>query len=233
MSTFTFKEFEIYQANSALKVGTDAMVLGAFVDVSNKKKCLDIGAGTGVLSLMVAQKNLFIQVKAIEIDPASTIDLLFNFKHSKWQNRLVGECQDFLTLDTSEKFDLIITNPPYYETKNLNSRQNIAQAKHEGSLPFNLLFQQVRELLMEEGTFWMILPAENALKWNRFAEKLGLFCKEEISIFGKPGNLKRKILAFSKIKQEKKEINLIIRDYSNQYTNEYKALTKKFHSKEL
>lgn len=233
MSSFSFKHFSVEQSNSALKVGTDAMVLGAFIDTENANNSLDIGSGTGVLSLMIAQKNPTIHVTAIEIDELSCLDCLRNFLNSPWNNRLSLLNSNFLTENFSGAFDLIFSNPPFYENSLINSDTRKAKAKHESHLSFYLLFEKVSKILSEIGNFWIIMPCENANKWIENASEYRLYCIQKINIFAKPNSMKRTILVFSKIKSEMLLSDFIIRNNDNSYSDDYIQLTKEFHSKVL
>jgi tRNA1Val (adenine37-N6)-methyltransferase len=233
MSSFSFKEFTIYQENSALKVGTDAMLLGALVECESHFNCLDIGAGTGVLSLMVAQKNPEIEIDAIEIDTLSFIDLEHNFKFSNWNNRLHGICEDFLSFESNKKYDLIVSNPPFYETTFQNEKSQVAIAKHEANLPFDQLFNKVHSMLTENGKFWIILPTENKEKWKEFCLKLELFCIKEIILFAKPSKSKRTVLVFSKMHIQTEKLSFLIRNEDNTYSDAYRELTIDFHNKQI
>ena len=112
MSTFYFKEFKINQKDASMKVGTDAMVLGALIDSKQKQKGLDIGTGTGVLSLMVAQKNKYLAIDAIDIDKDNISIAKENFENSKFENTFETINKDFLNFKSSIKYDLIFSNPP-------------------------------------------------------------------------------------------------------------------------
>lgn len=233
MSSFSFKEFTIVQNHSALKVGGDAMILGAFINCDKASNCLDIGAGTGVLSLMIAQRNSTVKIDAIEIDADSVIDLKTNFKSSKWMDRLSIVYDDFLTFSFNIRYDLIVSNPPFYETTNRSVKENIARAKHNSSLPFEYLFTKVEKLLTDDGRFYIILPNENANKWIEFAKKMKLNCIKQILILAKENKPKRSILCFSKEDVFFDDNILIVRNEDNTYTEEYKKLTQDFHSKRL
>jgi tRNA1Val (adenine37-N6)-methyltransferase len=208
---FHFKHFSIQQENSALKVGTDAMLLGAFVSSENAKSCLDIGAGTGVISLMLAQKNPTLEVTAIEIDAASVIDC--------WP--------------TEQQFDLIVSNPPFYQNSLLSNNALKAQSKHAVFLPFDQLFEKVTRLLVENGVFWMIIPIEDLHFVCQLALLNNLFCCQQIIIEAKPGKNVRAILAFRKNEQHLIVQTICIRAENGNYTSQYIELTKEFHSKNL
>ncbi len=233
MSLFHFKEFSIQQDVSAMKVGTDAMILGSLVDANLKVNGLDIGTGTGVLSLMLAQKNKNICINAIEIDVESAKEAELNFQNSSWSNRLRIVHADFRTFFTEIQFDLIISNPPYFENGILNESIRKANSRHEDSLPLQELFQKVAEMLAANGHFWLILPFETAAKWKMKATELKLSCEKEIIIFGKPNLPKRIVLCFSKVGVECEKSSVLIRTENNEYSNEYKELTVDFHGVKL
>lgn len=233
MSVFKFKEFSIIQDRSAMKVGTDAMILGSLVSTDLKGKCLEIGTGTGVISLMIAQRSPELRITTLEIDSESLEEAIQNFQNSPWKDRVEGVLCDFLEYSTSERFDLIVSNPPYFENGLLNESKRKASSRHEASLPLINLFQKSKELLTKKGEFVLILPAQSASKWIDNALKMNLYCFKEITIYGKPNLPKRAILFFTKENKEIIREELIIRNLDNTYTDEYKKLTIDFHGVEL
>lgn len=228
---FQFKHFSISQSNSALKVGTDAMVLGALVETTNEKSVLDIGTGTGVLALMLAQKNPTILVDAIEIDAASCIDASLNFENSKWKDRLSLIEGDFLTHSFKNKYDLIISNPPFYVDglESPNGRTN--QAKHANELNFETLFNCVSQLLSSGGTFWLIYPFENHSLVEEIASENELYPSKLIEIHGKPSRPTRMIASYKKVTMLVKKETFLIRDEAGNYSPGYIEATREFHSK--
>lgn len=216
-----------------MKVGTDAMVLGALIETEGKQFGLDIGTGTGVLSLMVAQRNPNIQMQAIEIDHESAVEASQNFQNSPWSSRLTVIEQDFRVFDCLKKFDLIISNPPYFENGLLNESTRKAKTRHEESLPLIELFEKVSLFLTPEGCFWLILPHETASKWKKTAENLQFYCAQEITIYGKPNLPKRMVFCFSKAKLPIEEKSVVIRNGDNSYSEEYKKITMDFHGTTL
>ena len=233
MSVFRFKEFSVIQDRSAMKVGTDAMLLGSFIESNQKGNCLEIGTGTGVISLMIVQRSPEIKITALDIDFESIEEAIQNFTNSPWKDRIEGVLGDFLDFSTSEKFDLIVSNPPYFENGLLNESKRKASTRHEASLPLIHLFEKSMNLLTEKGVFVLIIPAQSAQKWIDNALKMNLFCFKEITIFGKSNLHKRSILFFSKENKEIIREELIIRNSDNTYTEEYKRLTIDFHGVEL
>lgn len=233
MSTFHFKQFTIQQSNSALKVGTDAMLLGAFLDENTSESILDIGTGTGVLSLMAKQKNPKAIVTAIDIDDNSLIDCVHNFKNSKWKEELICLKKDFNDLDTTTKYDSIICNPPFYENSLLSNFKKNNVAKHTIDFSLENLFSKVQSLLTPNGQFWVILPSTTSDKWKMYATTKKLFASKEIVLFGKENNPKRIIFRFELIDKALEKTSLIIRNQDNSYTKEYIELTKEFHNKTI
>jgi len=230
---FQFKHFSISQSNSALKVGTDAMVLGALIETSTEKSALDIGAGTGVLALMLAQKNATLTIDAIEIDSATCLDANLNFMNSKWKDRLTLIEGDFLTYAFTNKYDLIVSNPPFYVDGLVSENDRTNQAKHANDLNFETLFYRVNQLLSSEGTFWLIYPFETHAFVESIARKNELFPSQLIEIQGKPNRPTRMVVCFNKIALPIKCEIFVIRDEEGNYSPNYIESTREFHSKKI
>ncbi len=234
MKPFKFKKFTIQQENSTLKVGTDAMLLGAIVAAQNPEICLDIGTGTGVLALMLAQKFELAKIVAIEPDKASFLDCSENFTNSQWSNRLSAIETTIQDFETDLKFDLIVTNPPFYEDSLLSENSASNLAKHASVGLLQDFFIRAEQLLSEKGVFWIILPDENRQKWIDYAQTIGLFLNVEWLIHSKPSIVKRCILSFTKNnKSEATSKNFLVRNSDNNYSEEYKQLTKDYHFNKL
>lgn len=232
MSVFRFKKFDIHQSRSAMKIGTDAMVLGVLINADSCRTALDIGAGTGVLSLMVSQNYPDIQIDAIEIDQPSYEECADNFKRSNWSDNLNPVHTDLLEYSTADKFDLIFTNPPFY-LKGLHSEdKRRSQARHNEFMPLDKLAMAVKDLLAENGTFICIVPKENETDWLSAFSDLSL--RRKIDIYGKRrGTINRVVLELSTGAGELMTSTIIIREPDGSYTNQYKELTKEFHANEL
>lgn len=229
MSIFKFKHFSVQQIHSAMKIGTDAMVFGALLPVLNKQKALDVGTGTGVLSLMCAQKNQLIQIDAIEIEQAAYKEAKLNVQNSVYNQQIKVLHGDFLQYHTEESYDLIFSNPPYFENSSKSDNRSKNLARHSDSLPFDLFFQKVTSLLSDEGDFLLIVPYSLTENLLQLAATNNLFLNELINIYGKPSNLNRVVLSFSKKERTLKTADFIIRTEEGTYTTEYKELTKEFH----
>lgn len=233
MSKFRFKEFSIQQDVNTHKVGTDAMLLGASIYTTNHKIALDIGAGTGVLSLMLAQRNPTIQITCIEIDEKSAEECTHNVNNSPWFNRIDTIHADFTQYDFQQNFDLIFTNPPYYFTDNSSNESN-ERTKH--ITPETLLswLNKIANLLTIKGDFWMIWPSETSQKIIEIALDSGLHVAKKITVYSKKNKLSRNILCFSREKKEGfNDEQLIIRNHDNSYSDAYRSLTSDFHYTEF
>jgi len=210
------------------------MLLGAFVDATDKKMGLDLGTGTGVLSLMVAQKNTDIQVDAIEINSLAAKECSFNFEQSVWSSRLNCLGADYLILDFQKRYDLIFSNPPYHLEEVLGDNFESTRAKHSSSNELADLFRLVNRILSDDGDFWLILPFHLQSFIQKIASENKLFCKQLIQIHAKENKLNTRII----FQLQKKKSNLSVTDFyirnaNNSYTSAYIELTKEFHFNEL
>ena len=209
------------------------MLLGAYIDASKQSLGLDIGAGTGVLSLMLAQRNPSIQITCIEIDEKSSEECSANIMESPWSNRIHLINHDFIEYQFTHKFDLIFTNPPYYLTDNSSNESN-ERTKH--ITPESLLswLNKIAELLTIKGEFWMIWPSETSQKIIEMAHDSGLHVAKKITVHSKKNKLSRNILCFSREKKEEfNDEQLIIRNHDNSYSDAYRSLTSDFHYTEF
>jgi tRNA1Val (adenine37-N6)-methyltransferase len=233
VSFFQFKHFSIQQSRSALKVGTDAMLLGALIDTTGKTNALDIGTGTGVLSLMVAQKNDHLIITAIDIDAESLEDCRENVKNSSWGERISVLQEDILQFQSQRTYDLIFSNPPFYQNSLLSSDQRVAASKHADQLSFDRLFQKVSELLSEHGRFWAIFPGEYDDQIIELSLKNGLCVGLQIRIEGVPGRHTRTVFEFSVEEVFSATQTLVVRGTKGRYTQDYIELTKAYHDRSL
>lgn len=234
MSVFRFKQFDVKQANNPLKVGTDAMLLGAFIGATDKKFGLDLGSGTGVLSLMVAQNNDEIQIDAVEINSLAATECSFNFEESVWSNRLNCLKGDYLSIDFQKHYDLIFSNPPYHLEAIIGTNLDYNRAKHSDSSELAELFRLVNRILSENGDFWLILPFQLQTYIQKIAVENQLFCKQLIQIHAKVNKPNtRTIFQFQKKQSNLSVSDFYIRNADNSYTEAYIKLTKAFHFVEL
>ena len=171
---FRFKQFTIHQDRCALKVGTDAVIFGAWVDYDDAKRILDIGTGTGVLALIAAQRNASAQVHAVEIDDGSAAQAAENAAASPWADRIRVHRMDARRMKSDAPFDLILCNPPYYSGTAPASGERGRVAKHGAELAFEELLRCVRDLLAPTGRFAVIIPSD------REAEFIALSAAQEL-----------------------------------------------------
>ena len=230
---FQFKQFKILQNKCLMKVGTDAVLLGAWIDTSNYKTILDIGTGTGVIALMIAQKSNGI-ITAIEIHKDSCFQAKVNFSKSLFSDKILSKhisFQEFYNTN-SKKFDLIVSNPPYFinSLKSKKIGQNLS--KHNDLLSFEDLLLGVLKLLNKNGKFCLILPKNEALIFNKMAHINGLFLTKLLRVKTRNDDVseKRHLMQFEFSKTEYSESTLIIEENSHRnYTKEYKDFTKDYY----
>ncbi|SFT43258.1 tRNA1Val (adenine37-N6)-methyltransferase [Lishizhenia tianjinensis] len=230
---FNFKHFSIEQSNAVLKVGTDAFVLGAFMEATSPKSVLDIGSGTGVLSLIAAQKFNRAHIDAVEIDEESAQLANLNFTNSKWKERLHIHHTALQDYKSHATYDLIVSNPPFFENSSAADSDVNNRVKHNNGLSAEELISNVAELLSDSGICWLILSADFMTTYLKAIKHHQLYITKEINVFGKPSVLKRKILVLEKEEKEKQYQDFTIRNMDGKYSAEYIALTKELHDRAL
>ena len=213
--TFDFKKFSIKQDTCAMKVGTDAVLLGAWIIPNGSKNILDIGTGTGVISLMLAQKSSA-NILAVEIDKQSTEQAKLNVSQSNYFSQIQIEnvsIQD-LAQKSEKKFDLIVTNPPYFIDSYKSIESNRTIARHSDSLPFEELIDSVIKLLDVKGKFCLILPKNEAGIFRKMAEIKGLYLSKLLRIRTKPDkeSEKRHLMQFEFKETEFSESTLVLEE---------------------
>ncbi|KPH12290.1 tRNA1(Val) (adenine(37)-N6)-methyltransferase [Chryseobacterium sp. ERMR1:04] len=227
MKPFTFKQFDIYQSKNVFRVGTDGVLLGALANVGNKSKVLEVGTGTGLISLMMAQRNIEAQFLGLDINEEAVDLTKSNFENSIFNSRLKNILQDFKSFETEEEFDLIVSNPPYFEESG-SEKDKIARQTVE--LNFQQLISKSSQLLSEKGIFSVIIPAEVGSDFIEIAKENQLFLTRRINIKGiENSKVKRLILDFSLTENPLEESEFIIEKSPRQYSDQYLELTKEFH----
>jgi len=232
MKPFIFKQFKIYQDQTAMKVGTDGVLLGAWANFDNPKTILDIGTGTGVIALMLAQKNLNSNISAIEIDEKAFIQAKNNFEISSWGNRIDITHSSLQDFKPNYKFDLIVSNPPFFNNsfKAKDTQRNIA--RHTNTLSFDDLLKQTSSLLSKNGKAYFILPFSVYKTFLANAEKYLLFPNKILFVKGnKHSEIKRFLVQFSFQKTETITNELVIEISRHQYTEDYIELVQDFYFK--
>jgi tRNA1Val (adenine37-N6)-methyltransferase len=230
---FRFRQFQVEDERSTLRVGTDAMLLGAWAQPGPAQKILDIGTGCGVLALMMAQQSVA-RIEAIDMDLPSVNEARRNFLNSPWSNNLSAiHCtlQEFSIFATPD-YDLILTNPPYFydSLKSPDIKRN--NTRHENSLSLEELVARVNFLILQNGRFTLILPSEAAYKCCSLCQSVGLYLIRQTTVYPKPAAPPRRILLeFSKIKVAKPiRSELTILDTAGNFSEAYLTLTGRFHN---
>ena len=232
---FQFKQFTIEQDRCAMKIGTDGILLGAWVEFKDPYSILDIGAGTGIIGLMMAQRSDAGLIDAIEIDDDAYEQCVDNFENSPWNDRLFcyhASLDEFAEEMDEEKYDLIISNPPFYTEDFKGSDEVRNQARFADALPFEDLIDSVSKLLNEDGQFAVIIPFTEEAKFLKLANDSKLYPNRITRVRGtKDTPQKRSLLQLSFSESNVEETELIIEIARHEYTPEYIELVKDFYLK--
>ena len=231
MAGFRFKQFSVEQDDVAMKVGTDGVLLGAWAECEGARRILDIGTGTGVIALQMAQRNPTAQVQAVEIDDTAAKRARANFDNSPWAERLEVTQTAVQEFYPAERFDLIISNPPYFVDSLLPPDAKRSTARHTHDLTFEELDRAVCRLLAERGRFALILPE---LEFERYAEQSQLHLVRRCNVHSVGGGaIKRVMGEFSIDKPAKIEIESLAIEVERrgEFSADYRALTKDFYLK--
>ncbi|MDI9256455.1 tRNA1(Val) (adenine(37)-N6)-methyltransferase [Flavobacterium sedimenticola] len=237
MSTFQFKQFAIQQDRCAMKVGTDGVLLGAWAPIDHRPfSVLDIGAGTGLIALMLAQRSHAEQIDAIEIDENAFEQCVDNFENSPWNDRLFcfhASLDDFMDDLEDEEYDLIVSNPPFYSEDYKTENESRDLARFQDALPFEDLVEAASVLLSEKGVLAIIVPYKEEDRLMALAQACDLFPLQITRVKGTPtSEIKRSLMAFSLTETTDFPIDeLVIETARHQYTAEYMALTQDFYLK--
>jgi len=232
---FQFKEFSIEQDRCAMKIGTDGVLLGAWTSVQDAYSILDIGAGTGILALMLAQRSDAEQIDALEIDEDAYEQCVDNFENSSWADRLFcyhAALDEFTEEMEDEKYDLIISNPPFYteDYKSGDTARNMARFAE--SLPFEELIKFASELLSDEGSFAVIIPYSEEKYFLKLSEKVNLFPNRITRVRGTENTpVKRSLLQLSFTEKPFSSNELILEVSRHQYTKDYQKMVAPFYLK--
>lgn len=230
---FQFKQFTVRHDRCAMKVGTDGVLLGAWAPVLNARRILDVGTGSGLISLQLAQRAANALITAIEIDTAAAAQAQENFRNSPWNSRLEAVCCNFRDYHSGCTFDLIVSNPPYFvDALNCPDRQRNT-ARHTNDLNYELFFCRSANLLSEQGVVSVIIPSEVEGLVIDTAWKYSFHLHHRVRVFTKPGKpCRRVLLSFGRQLLPTVEENLCIEDKTpGKFTPEYISLTKDFYLK--
>ena len=236
MSKFQFKQFAIEQDRCAMKIGTDGVLLGAWAPIDNHPfSILDIGTGTGIIALMLAQRSPAQQIDALEIDEAAYEQATDNFENSPWNDRLFcfhAGLDEFIE-EPEDEYDLIVSNPPFYSEDYKTENESRDLARFQDAMPFEQLLEAADLLLSENGIFAVIIPFKEEENFMALANEFELYPLKITRIKGTPTTeIKRSLLALSRNKTTDLAIDeLVIETARHVYTPEYIELTKDFYLK--
>ncbi|MGB5463588.1 MAG: methyltransferase [Aureibaculum sp.] len=235
MEPFKFKLFTIKQDKCAMKVGTDGVLLGAWVSLhAFPNSILDIGTGTGIIALQLAQRSKAEIIDAIEIDNNAFEQAVENFENSPWNDRIFCYHVSLaaFTNEIDQKYDLIISNPPFYNDEFESNNEARNKARFTSSLSFENLLVSVSKLLSGTGTFTTIIPYKEEANFIKMAEQYQLKVNKICRVQGnKNTEIKRSLLEFSKDQNKIEVTQLIIEKERHQYTDAYQKLVKDFYLK--
>nr|WP_320117465.1 methyltransferase [uncultured Marinifilum sp.] len=233
---FDFKQFRINQVGSAMKVGTDGVLLGAWTEIDGAERILDIGTGSGLIAIMLAQRTSEnVKIDAVEIDESAYEQASENINSCIWNKRIKIyhiSFQDFCKTEVSS-YDKIVSNPPYF-MNGLNAKGDArTKARHADHLPFEELLEGAKKLLRSSGTFSLILPIEEGDYFIRIAKLSGFYLKRKVCVLPNPGKpAKRYLLEFSLHESLLQEYKFAVENGQRHvYSPEYIELTKDFYLK--
>ena len=230
---FQFKQFTIHQDNCAMKVCTDACLFGAYIanelQTNTVKNILDIGTGTAILSLLLAQKTAA-AIDAVEIDSAAFTQAKKNIEQAGFAAKITVFNVDILNFTTSKKYDYIISNPPFFESDLKSEDDKKNSAKHDTSLTLVELLHSINLHLSADGVFAVLVPYHRSDYFEAAAEKINFYLNKKIGVKQTPEhNYFRTIFIFSRKKNTAEEEELIIKNEEGNYSAEFIRLLKDYY----
>ncbi|HEY5744740.1 MAG TPA: methyltransferase [Chryseolinea sp.] len=232
---FQFKQFEVQHDRSTMKVGTDAVLLGAWAHVANANRILDIGTGSGIIALMAAQRTApSTQIDAVEMEGQDAAQAADNFSASPWSERLhihITPIQEFTPLPPSV-YDVILTNPPYFINSQEPPNKRRHEARHTVTLDHAALLAAAGRLLHPQGTFNVVLPYTEGLQFIALAQEHGFFCSRQYSFRTREGKpIERWLLEFSRKERATETGEILLYREKLEWSDSYVELTRDFYLK--
>ncbi len=230
---FRFKQFSIDHAGASMKVGTDGVLLGAWVDVTNAKSLLDIGTGSGLIALMLAQRtSADALIDAVEIEPGDALQAERNVASSPWADRIHIHASAIQDFNPMKQYDCIVSNPPFFINSYQPPDAGRTRVRHTNSLSYDDLITAAQRLMTTNGSFSVILPATEGKLFIEAAQASLLFCSRCLNFIPKNGKpVERILLEFKRVNQETTLDTLVHYNDNATWTEDYKALTKAFYLK--
>jgi len=228
-SIFKFKQFQVDQTDCAMKINTDGVLLAALVQSDQPKRILDIGTGTGVLALMMAQRFPAARVEAVEIDKLAAATAEKNFQSSEFKDRLTISNIAIEHYQHQNQFDLILSNPPYFVNDLKNAEEKKGIARHTNEQFFSDLIHKVDGILVENGSFWFVLPIKQAELLIKNATKCGLSVSKQIHLHSDENKPEfRRIVCLKRVVTTPIHEHFYIYESEKVYTTAYKNVLKDF-----
>lgn len=241
-TSFRFKQFTVHQQHCAMKVGTDGVLLGAWADVDGATRMLDVGTGTGLVALMLAQRTpAGVRIDAVEIDPDAVRQARENFLESPWPGRLQLEEISFQAFseryrgkpDVFPKYSHIVSNPPYFIHSLPPGDRKRHIARHAAALPYGDLLRGTAALLEDDGAFTVIFPSEEAALFIALAAGYGLFCRRRLEVKGTPDKPVKRVLMEFRFREGDTASDVLHIEEGGRhcYSEKYSRLTGEFYLK--
>lgn len=231
-SYFKFKRFTIEQENCAMKVGTDGCLLGGWFNCTDSKRVLDIGCGTGLISIMAAQR-CGAHITGVEIDGTAALQARKNADNSPWGSRIEILNCDFLDYGSDRAFDTIVSNPPYFVNSMKCDSETRTLARHSDSLDCRQFFKKCAELLAKDGTVSIVIPCDIMDEWETAAMEQGLYPTHITFIKTTPKKAPKRVLMEFRFnaQSEKKKSTLILEISPGEYSDDAKKILGDFYLK--
>lgn len=239
MSGFQFKQFYIEHSQCAMKVGTDSIMLGSWADPGDAESILDIGTGSGLLAIMLAQKSRHdAHILGVDVSESAVLQARFNARQCPWHKQLHFLQSPIQQLSIGRTMDVIISNPPYFQPKKGRLHEGDPQymvsdrrvARHTTELNDDELMSNTRRLLSEHGHFFCVLPADRLTPLQDIARTYGLYCRDRLAVKSAPDTkVIRYLLRFGREPGSCRERHIAIRTKDGNYSGDYKALCKDFY----
>lgn len=230
---FRFKKFSVSHDASTHKVGTDGVLLGAWVNVDGVSSILDIGTGSGVIALMLAQRTPdHVMIEAIELQEQDAVQAEKNVQNSPWPTKVTVINTPVQQFRPEKQFDLIVSNPPFFINSWLPPDTNRSKARHSNELSFEDLLEAVTHLLSATGRFAVVLPYTEGNHFIRLAEGFGLYAHRQMTFRSRQEKpIERLLIEFSRVKGDFRTEELLLYKIKEEWTDEYRLLTKDFYLK--
>lgn len=231
---FTFKQFFVAHDQCAMKVGTDGVLLGAWSPVQGIQSALDIGSGSGLVALMLAQRNQTMRIDAVELDIQAAHQAECNFAQSPWPERLNMINQDIVhySKHSFEQYDLIVSNPPYFEPAVACRDEKRDQARYTSTLTHEVLLECAQRCLMPKGLFCLVLPYDVGEKVQKMAEDSGWFTAYRVNVSDKPTtSFHRMLLGLRLVSSDTQVDCFALKNEGDEYTDDFRKLIQPFYLK--